>query len=250
MVEQKKSKKTRSRSPEKKAQQFERILEVGKQFFQEHEHERFTLKGLAKDLDMNENNLYNYVGSKRELWIAIRKKFYEIFRDENREIIKNSSNSGDSNLDTLLKIFTHFFEFAEEDFAAFRMMHIVRAPLSDKVGPFEKEYKPFYYLDGTTRLIQKAINTGEIKEKNAALLSFFMYSVLLGATWVEKIIRDIEEQRSKNEEEIEEHTQFGTQGFTSKEFRNYTLQKIKKGFIGSDLIVEEYEYRQKSEINN
>ena len=244
MVEQNKSKKTRSRSPEKKALQFEKILEVGKQFFQEHEHERFTLKGLAKELDMNQNNLYNYVESKRELWIAIRQKFYEQYRAENRKII---NESGDSNIETLLNIFAHFFEFAENDFSAFRMMHIVRAPLSDnKPGPFEKEYKPFYILEGTTRLIQKAIDKGEIKEKNAGLLSFFMYSLLLGATWVEKIMRDIEEERSKNEEEIEEHTQFGTHGFTSKDFRNYVLQKIQKGFISSDLIVDEFEYKKVS----
>ena len=234
MTEPEKPKKTRSRGPEKKAQQFERILEEGKQFFQDHGQFGFTLKGLAKKLDMNQNNLYNYVESKRDLWVAIRKKFYEEFREENRKIIAESDGSP---LDTLLRIFEHFFEFAEKDFAAFRMMHIIRAPPSDKIGPIEKEYKPFRILDGTTRLIQNAINEGEIKEKNAALLSFFMYSVLLGATWVEKIIRDIEEEQNKNEEEIEEHTQFGTQGFTSKEFREYTLEKIKKGFIRSDLIV-------------
>ena len=59
-------------------------------------------------------------------------------------------------------------------------------------------------------------------------------------------MRDIEEEQNKNAEEIEEHTQFGTQGFTSKEFRNYTLQKIIKGFISSDLIVDECEYRNDS----
>ena len=242
MVEQKKARKTRNRGPKKKAQQFERILEEGKQFFQDHGHEGFTLKGLAKKLDMNQNNFYNYVESKRELWIAIRKKFYTQYRDENRQII---SESDGSNLDTLLRIFEHFFEFAENDFAAFRMMHIIRAPPSDKIGTFEREYKPFGILDGTTRLIQKAIDEGEVKEKNAALLSFFMYSLLLGATWVEKIMRDIEEEEeNKNEGKIEEHTQFGTQGFTSKEFRNYTLQKIIKGFISSDLIVDECEYKK------
>ena len=241
MAENNKPKKTRMRSPEKKAKQFERILEEGKQFFQDHGQYGFTLKGLAKQLDMNQMNLYNYVESKRELWIAIRRKFYEQYKEENRKIINESDGP---NLDTLLKIFTHFFEFAEDDFAAFRMMHIIRAPPSDKVGPFEKDYKPFYILDGTTRLIQKAIDEGEIKEKNAGLLSFFMYSLLLGAAQVEKIMRDIEEEaENKNEGKIEEHTQFGTQTFTSREFRNYTLQKIIKGFISSDLIVEDFEYK-------
>ena len=244
MVEQKqvkhKAKRTRSRSPEKKAQQFEKILEAGKQLFQEHGRDGFTLGGLARKLDMNKNNLYNYIESKRELWIAIRKKCYEQYRNENREIIKESSST---NIDTFLKIFTHFFEFAENDYAAFRIMHLIPPPSSDKIGAFEKEYKPFSFLDGTTRLIQKAIDNGEIIEKNAALLSFFMFSLLLGATMLEKAMRDIEETNNREGKEVEERTQFGTQSFTSKEFRKYTLKKIQKGFADPNLVINEFEYK-------
>lgn len=244
MVEQKqvkhKTKRTRSRSPEKKAQQFEKILETGKQLFQEHGQDGFTLGGLAKKLDMNKNNLYNYIESKRELWIAIRKKCYEQYRNENREIIKESSST---NINTLLKIFTHFFKFAENDYAAFRIMHLIPPPSSDKIGPFEKEYKPFSFLDGTTRLIQKTIDNGEIIEKNAALLSFFMFSLLLGTTMVEKAMRDIEETNNREGKEVEERTQFGTQSFTSREFRNYTLKKIQKGFTDPNLVINEFEYK-------
>ena len=178
-----KIKKSRSRSPEKKAQQFERILEAGKKLFSEKGREGLSLRGLAKILDMNQNNLYNYVESKRELWIAISKKFFEQYRDENRTIIKNHEGS---TVDLLLDIFEHFFKFAEEDFSAFTMMHIIPSPPSDKIGPFEKQYEPFNFLNGTTRVIQKAINEGEIKENNAALLSFFIHSLILGATMIEK----------------------------------------------------------------
>jgi len=236
-----KTKKTRSRSPEKKAQQFEKILEVGKELFQEHGRDGFTLGGLARKLDMNKNNLYNYIESKRELWIAIRNMCYTQYRNENRSIIKESS---DSNIDTLLRIFSHFFEFAEKDYAAFRIMHIIPSPSSKKVGPYEQEYKQFSFLDGTTRLIQKAIDNGEIKEKNAALLSFFMFSLLLGATMVEKAMRDIEETDNKERKEVEERAQFGSQKFTSKEFREYTLRKIQKGFTDPNLVINEFEYKK------
>ncbi|MFW9950430.1 MAG: TetR/AcrR family transcriptional regulator [Candidatus Thorarchaeota archaeon] len=247
MVEQEqikhKAKKTRSRSPEKKAQQFEKILEVGKQLFQDHGRDGFTLGGLAKKLGMNKNNLYNYIESKRELWIAIRKKCYKQYRNENREIIKMSNESSGNNIDTLLKIFTHFFEFAENDYAAFRIMHIIPSPSSNKIGPYEKEYKQFSFLDGTTRLIQKAIDNGEIKETNGALLSFFMFSLLLGATMVEKAMRDIEETNNKEGKEVEERMQFASQNFTSKEFRKYTLRKIQKGFTDPNLVINEFEYK-------
>jgi len=233
-------KKTRSRSPEKKAQQFDKILDVGKQLFQEQGRDGFTLRALAKKLNMNQNNLYNYVESKRELWIAIRKKFYEQYRNENRDIIKNFSGL---DVDLLLTISKHFFEFAEKDYAAFRMMHIIRSPPSDKMGSFEKEYEQFSYLNGTTRVIQKAIDKGEIKEKNAALISFFLFSILLGATMVEYAMRDIEKTNDKIGKKVEEFIQFGTQNFTSKEFRNYALRKIQKGLTDPNLVVDETEYR-------
>lgn len=233
-------KKTRSRSPEKKAQQLERILEAGKQLFQQKGRDGFSLRVLAKMLDMNQNNLYNYVESKRELWIAIRKIFFEQYRDENRTIIKNHE---ESTVDLLLNIFEHFFKFAEEDFTAFTMMHIIRSPPSDKIGPFEKQYKPFNFLDGTTRVIQKAINEGGIKENNAALLSFFLYSLILGATMVERTMRSVEENNDYKGSKAEERVQFSTQPFTSKEFRKYVLRKIQLGLIDPNLIVDKSDYK-------
>ncbi|MFW9940937.1 MAG: TetR/AcrR family transcriptional regulator [Candidatus Thorarchaeota archaeon] len=233
-------KKTRSRSPEKKAQQLDEILEVGKQLFQEHGREGFSLRKLAKKLDMSQNNLYNYVESKRELWIAIRKKFYEQYRNETRDIIKNFTGS---TVDLLLEIFNHFFEFAEKDYAAFRMMHIIRSPPSDKVGPFEKNYKPFRYLEGTTRVIQKAIDKGEIKEKNANLIASFLFSILLGTVMVEYVMREIETTNHKSGRKVEEFKQFETRNFTSKEFRKYVLRKIQKGLLDPNLVVDETEYK-------
>ena len=231
-----KRKKRRHRSPEKKAQQFDNILEVGKQLFLEKGRDGFSMRRLAKRLKMDPNNLYNYVESKRELWIAIRKRFYEQYRNENREIIKNFSGSI---VNLLLLISEHFFEFAEKDFAAFRMMHVIPSPPSVKVGPFEKEYKQFNFLDSTTHLIQKGIDKNEIKDNNAALLSFHLFSILLGATLVEKAMRDIENNNDKTGKEVDERLQFGTQSFTRKEFREYTLRKIQELLINPDFMLEE-----------
>jgi AcrR family transcriptional regulator len=233
-------KKTRSRSPTKKAKQFEQIIEAGKQLFQDKGKEGFSLRGLAKMLDMNQNNLYNYVDSKRELWIVIRNKFFKQYKDENIEIIESHEGS---NVDLLMKIFNHFFEFAENDPAAARMMHITPSPPSDKVGKFEKEYKPFNFLDGTTRKIQEAINSGEIKENNSAILSFFIYSLILGATFVEYNMRILEDEGS----DVDETTQFKTQPFSSQEFRKYVLKKIELGLTDPNLIVKESDYKEKKE---
>jgi len=235
------NKKTRSRSPKKKAQQFERILEAGKQLFLDKGRDGFSLRSLAKMLDMNQNNLYNYVDSKRELWIAIRNKFFKQYKDENLEIIESHKGS---NVDLLLKIFDHFFEFAENDQAAFSMMHIITSPPSDKVGKFEKEYKAFNFLDGTTRKIQEAIIKGEIKEDNSAILSFFLYSLILGATIVENTMRELEESNDDERRKAEETTQYGTQSFSSSEFRKYVLKKIELGLTDPNLIVKESDYKE------
>jgi AcrR family transcriptional regulator len=234
-------KQTRSRSPTKKAEQFERILDAGKQLFIEKGQEGFSLRGLAKMLDMNQNNLYNYVDSKRELWIAIRNKFYNQFKDENRAII--NSHEG-SNVDLLMKIFGHFLVFAEKDPAASGMMHIIPSPPSDKVGKFEREYKAFRFLSGTTKKIQEAIDSGEIKEDNSAILSFFIYSVILGASIVENNMRILENNSNDRLDSVVDETiEFKTQAFSSKEFRRYVLKKLELGLTDPNLIVKESDYK-------
>lgn len=216
-------KQTRSRSPEKKAAQFEQILEAGKALFLEKGRDGFSLRGLAKILGMNQNNLYNYVESKRELWIAIRNKFYQQYRDENIEIIKDHKGS---NFDLLMKIFTHFLEFAENDFGAFSMMHLRESPPSDKIGPFEKEYREFKYLRGTSRVIKEAIKEGEIKDSKAKMLTFFTYSLILGVAMVERHMRTIEQDPKYKGDFTSEIIQFAEVDFSRRDFRNYVLEKL------------------------
>ncbi len=223
-------KQTRSRSPEKKAAQFERIIEAGKELFSERGSEGFSLRSLAKILDMNQNNLYNYVDSKRELWIAIRNKFFKQQRDENREIIKNHDGT---TVNLLLKIAGNFLDFATKDFDAFSMMHTISSPPSNKVGPFEKEYRAFNFLDGTTRIVQKAIDAGEIKENNATALSFHIYSTILGAAIIERNMSIIEENNNYDGDVASENIVFKQENFSRLEFRNYVLSKVESLLKGS-----------------
>jgi len=218
-------KQTRSRSPEKKAAQFEIILEAGKELFLEKGRDGFSLRGLAKILGMNQNNLYNYVESKRELWIAIRNKFYKQYRDQNIKIIKDHKGPI-KNL--IMKIFNNFLEFAEKDFGAFAMMHLRESPPSNKIGKFEKEYREFNYLRGTARVIQTAIEAKEIKDYNAGMLTFFTYSLILGAAIVERHMRKVEQDPKYKEDYASEILQFGQADFSRKEFRNFVLEKLEQ----------------------
>lgn len=226
-------KQTRSRSPEKKAAQFERILETGKELFLEKGKDGFSLRGLAKLLGMNQNNLYNYVESKRELWISIRNKFYKQYRDENIEIMKKHDGS---TTDLLMKIFSNFLEFASKDFGAFSMMHLTESPPSDKIGPFEKEYKEFNYLRGTAKVVQNAIEAKEIKHSNPGLITFFTYSLVLGAAIVERNMRLLEQNPDFNGDYTSEISSFRQTDFNSLEFRNFVLEKLEFILRDSDLI--------------
>jgi AcrR family transcriptional regulator len=223
MSKQSIKKKTRSRSPEKKAAQFEQILEAGKELFLEKGKDGFSLRGLAKILGMNQNNLYNYVESKRELWIAIRNKFYSQYREENRKIMKDHTGPI-KNL--LMKIFNNFLQFAEKDFGAFSMMHLRESPPSNKIGPFEKEYREFNYLRGTARVVQDAIEAGEINYSNAGMLTFFTYSLVLGAAIVERHMRIVEQDPKYKDDYASEILQFGQADFSKEEFRNFVLEKL------------------------
>ena len=177
-----KLKQTRARSEDKKADQFERILEAGKELFLQKGTQGFSMRNLAEMLGMTKNNLYNYVESKRELWISIRNRFYSHFKEENLEIIKKHEGT---TRDLILKLFEHFLDYAERDYDKFKMMfNVIDAPPSNKIGPVEKEYKEFDLLEGTTNLIQEAINKGEISNKNAPLLSLFSYSVVMGVAYL------------------------------------------------------------------
>ncbi len=178
-----KLKQTRARSEDKKADQFERILESGKTLFLSKGSRGFSMRNLAEMLGMTKNNLYNYIESKRELWIAIRNRFYNQFYEENLEIVKNHKGT---TCELILKLYKHFLEFSERDYDKFRMMfNIVDAPHSDKIGPIEKTYREFRLLDGTTRLIQEAIDKGEVKNDNASLLSMIIFSFTMGVAYIE-----------------------------------------------------------------
>lgn len=209
----------RARTKEKKAAQFERILEAGMQLFLDKGSTGFSLRGLANILGMNKNNLYNYVESKRELWIAIRRKFYQKFRDENVAIIKNHKGS---TINLILKIYRHFLEFYEDDFGVFLMMHnIIDVPITNKIGSLEKDYREFRLLDGTTRLFKQAITNGEIEEKSPSFISFLTYGMLVGTVFIEAHMR-----YGFSGTPPQEIIQFSEADFTVEEFRDYVLESI------------------------
>ncbi|NVM43403.1 MAG: TetR/AcrR family transcriptional regulator [Candidatus Lokiarchaeota archaeon] len=236
-----KLKQTRARSEDKKEEQFERILDAGKKLFLEKGTEGFSMRNLAEMLGMTKNNLYNYIESKRELWIAIRNKFYSQFKEENLKIIKKHEGS---TCNLILKLYEHFLEFADKDYDRFKMMfNVIEAPHSNNVpGPIERNYAEYRLLEGTTNIIQRAIDEGEIEleEGKASFLSLFIYSLFMGVAYIEMnravMFAKIEKiKQMKKEEEVddnlvkvEETLQLTKVEMSNESLRNYTLEILEK----------------------
>jgi AcrR family transcriptional regulator len=216
-----KLKQTRARSEDKKADQFERILETGKQLFLQKGTQGFSMRNLAQMLGMTKNNLYNYIESKRELWIAIRNRFYSQFKAENLEIIKNHEGTS---IELLLNLFEHFLEFAERDYDKFKMMfNVIDAPPSNKIGPIEQEYEEFGLLVGNKTLIQEAINKGEIANENASLLSLFSFCILMGVAYIGMNRSD---KARGVPSPVWETTQLKKLDVSNEEFKEFTLKVL------------------------
>ena len=175
------NKKTRARSPEKKAEQFGKILEEGRKMFIEYGPQGFSTRLLAQKLGMTQPNLYNYVTSKRELWIAIKSKYYDDYFEEFQNILDEHMGSY---LDLFYKFVEYLIEFLNTDYERFQIMFILSAPPSQRKGPIEKSYKPFPILKFALKLVEKAAKNSEVNREMAMELFYSIYSYILGATKV------------------------------------------------------------------
>ncbi len=71
---------TRARSPEKKQERFNQIMEVTNDLFLKHSYHDITLTTIAKALNWSRGNLYKYVNTKEEI-------FLEIYLSKQKEFI-------------------------------------------------------------------------------------------------------------------------------------------------------------------
>ena len=81
-----------ARSEKDKRELYEEIIQVGAEMFASEQG--FSTRKLATRLNMTQGNLYNYMKSKRELWIAIRKHDFEVLKTKFTTII--TSHTGNS----------------------------------------------------------------------------------------------------------------------------------------------------------
>ncbi len=217
VVIEKMKKKSRARAPEKKAEQFNNILEAGKELFVKDGTHSFSMRALARNLDMSQTNLYNYVQSKRELWIAIRTKYFNEFQEGFNQIVNVYQGSY---VDLWVKTSEFFLDFMSADYHRFQMMFLISAPPSKKIGPLEQAYEPFQLIQQNLKIVKQAINDKVIKETDTVELFYYIFGVVLGAAKVEADL--------KLNVKITEPITVGPKILSAKNFRKFVLKEIRE----------------------
>ncbi len=213
-------KQKRARSQEKKAEQFQRIIDTARKLFIQKGWEGFGMRALARELKMSEGNLYNYVKSKRELWIAIRTQYYQLFNEGVSKII-NKNRGKIPYIDILTKIGEFFLNFSAENYSRFQIMNEITAPSAREVGPIERNYKPFNTMKIIENVLEEAIEAGEINPvEPVSKLTYYMYGIIYGAAKMEREL--------KKKDPITELIITRSKHLSIKEYREFIIQEIRK----------------------
>lgn len=225
------SKQTRSRGADKE-KLFEKILDTGKDLYVKEGS--VGMRALARKLGMSQANLYNYVESKRELWIAIRSSAQK----ELRERMADLSRQKFENFTTFcLGLTQSFLEFASEDFPRFSIWEFIPPPplvvdkitkIPKEIGPFERNYNPSSLINPGIILISRKAKEFNVNLENPERLLYYMYGVVLGTAKAESELKLSQIMlKKKVVDPIFEPFAISPDTLSPETFRNYVLEEIK-----------------------
>jgi AcrR family transcriptional regulator len=169
-------KKTRARSIDEKQRVFNEIIHKGRELFLRYGAGGFTLRALASELDMGQASFYTYFQSKRELWFAIVE---EDFKEIETKIVNYIENYKDKYIDLPAQIAEIYFDAIIEDYRKFRLVFKTTPPKSSKKGPIEQNYE-ITTIKILEDIFNKAVQNGEIRERETIKLAFFTWSLIFG----------------------------------------------------------------------
>ncbi len=161
----------------KRLKQFKKIIDIGRELFGSRGSYGFSTHELAKQLHMSQGNIYNYVESKRELWLAIRKQDYKEYKNEIKSMIDNHEGSY---ISLFRKLAVFFLDFAKNERHKFQMMYLIPVPPSKKLGKIEINYEAHYPQYLLKEVIEKAIEAKEIIDVDSTKLSCLLFAMMYG----------------------------------------------------------------------
>jgi AcrR family transcriptional regulator len=134
---QSKSDVPRQRIP--RAEREQQILDVAKSIFAERGFHATTMDEIAEAVGVSKQMVYNYAGSKEELYAAV---FHRAAEELERRIDSAASESAEPDVQLWRGILA-FFSFVEEQREAWLVIY---GPLADRGGPFATEFAQVRHL--------------------------------------------------------------------------------------------------------
>jgi AcrR family transcriptional regulator len=202
--------KSRARSKEAKDKQIQRIISEARELFFEVGTSGFSMRALAKRLEMSQSNLYNYYSSKRQLWYEIMSHDFSELEDKIQEIIMYHEGTF---LDLLVKLAEFYFDFAEENYRRYKLMFVLPPPPVESQSTDEEKFEPQSILM-LLNLLENAINQGLMKEIDAKKMSLFLWSVIHGTVLITNTIV------------FDPNSEISTFG-SKEEFRTFVIEQLK-----------------------
>jgi len=168
--------KSRARSPEAKNKQIQRIITEARELFYEVGTKGFSMRALAKRLDMSQSNLYNYYSSKRTLWFEIMRQDFTELRNQIQPIVLNHKGTS---VELLEKLTDFYFDFAESNYRRYKLMFVLPPPPTEGQPSEDEKFVPQKTLK-LLNLIESALSQGLSKDIDSNKLSLYLWSVIHG----------------------------------------------------------------------
>ena len=164
--------KKRARSDEDKDVQFRRIIESGLELLQENNGKEFSMRKLAKRLNMAPSNLYNYVKNENELRIMILNEHLGMSIDDYEKYFEAQEKPY---IVILSEMITHFIESNTGEYN-WAFVELVNIQHSKEKGLLDMDL----LIDPYRILIEKAIEREELPNQNPEFSALYVWSTLLG----------------------------------------------------------------------
>jgi len=168
--------KSRARSPEAKDKQIQRIVTEARELFYEVGTTGFSMRALAKRLDMSQSNLYNYYSSKRMLWFEIMRQDFTELRNQIQPIVLNHKGTSVELLENLTDF---YFDFAESNYRRYKLMFVLPPPPAEGQPSEDEKFIPQKTLK-LLNLIESALSQGLSKDIDSNKLSLYLWSIIHG----------------------------------------------------------------------
>lgn len=174
----------RARSKEAKEKQANRIINEARDLFFEVGSSGFSMRSLAKRLDMSQGNLYNYWSSKRDLWFAIIQHDFSLFENDLNDIVEKHQGPF---IDLLDKLAHFYLNFARIHYKQYQMMFVLPPPPAESKGIKEAGFEP-QTINLLFEIVEKFLEENGLKKIDSRKLTLYLWSIMHGAALVSRTI--------------------------------------------------------------